>query len=206
MINGSQNSIDSLILKNIKDGGFFIEAGGSDPRDQNNTELLEINGWRGLIIEPKKDFNNLYQILRPNSIVENLVLVSSDYNKDTILGDFSHYMTGGVENIHSLDWNPIEYNCSALYKILNNHNINEVHFFSLDVEGYEINVLNGINFNEVFFHIIVIENHGKWDNDGLLKYDNFDFLNDFGFYRKYKINQHEFYINSKSKYYETFEV
>ena len=205
MINGSQNNIDSIILKNIKNG-FFIEAGGSDPKDQNNTELLEANGWTGLIVEPKNDFNESYSKIRPRSIIENVVLVSNDYKKDTILGDFSHYMTGGVENIHSLVWNPIEYKCSTLNKILNKHNVNEVHFFSLDVEGYEVNVLNGINFSDVFFHIIVVENHGKWDKDGSLIYDNFDFLNDFGFYRKHKINQHEFYLNIKSEYYDSFTI
>ena len=54
----SQNNIDNIILKNIGTSGFFIEAGGSDPNDQNNTHLLEINGWKGLVVEPKTEFNN----------------------------------------------------------------------------------------------------------------------------------------------------
>lgn len=219
----AQNEIDWLILKNIPNG-FFIEAGGSDPREQNNTNLLEQNGWNGLIIEPKKEFNDIYSSIRPKSIVENVVLVSKDYDGDTILGDFSHYMMGGVENIHGLDWNPTEHKCSTLTNILKKYNIEEVHFLSLDVEGYEIDVLNGIDFENIFFHVLVIENHGKWDNDAngeldrdrykngdlsaldTLKYDNFDFLNDFGFYKKHKISQHEIYINKKSKYYESFVI
>ena len=195
----AQSEIDKIILKNVGETGFFVEAGGSDPRDQNNTELLEVNGWRGIIVEPKTDFNQLYQAIRPGSIVENYVLVSKDYKKDTISGDFSHYMMGGVVNIHGLEWNPTEYNCVTLDFLLKRNNINEVTFFSLDVEGYEIEVLNGINFNDVFFHILVIENH---EQKGYK--DNFDFLNEFGFIKKFTIDQHEFYVNNKSKYYESF--
>ena len=197
----SQNEIDKIILKNVGETGFFIEAGGSDPRDQNNTELLEYRGWSGIIVEPKIDFNQLYKNIRPNSIIENYVLVSKDYKKDTISGDFSHYMMGGVVNIHGLEWNPTEYNCVTLDFLLKKNNINEVTFFSLDVEGYEIEVLNGINFNDVFFHILVIENH---EQNGYK--DNFDFLNEFGFIKKFTIDQHEFYVNNKSKYYESFTL
>ena len=193
---GAQNNIDLIILKNIKDVGFFIEAGGSDPSDQNNTELLERNGWKGLIIEPKGDFNHLYSNMRPNSIVENYVLVSNEYKGDSILGDFSHYMMGGVVNTHNLNWNPTEYKCATLDFLLKKHNIKEVTFFSLDVEGYETEVLKGINFEEVFFHILVIESHNPKDN--------FDFLNEFGLIKKSDIGGHEFYVNKDSKYFESF--
>ncbi len=198
---GAQNNIDEIILKNVGKDGFFIEAGGSDPRDQNNTELLEINGWKGLIVEPKLDFNSLYANIRPNSILENYVLVSDDYNEDRISGDFSHYMMESVLNIHGLHWNPIEYPCITLNKLLEKHNIKEVTFFSLDVEGYEREVLNGINFNDVFFHILVIESHIV---NGVK--ETFDFLNTFGFEKKTTINQHDFYVNNKSQYFQTFNI
>lgn len=199
---GAQNNIDKIIFKNIGSKGFFIEAGGSDPTDQNNTFFLEKNGWSGIIIEPKKDFNDLYKNIRPNSVVENYVLVSFDYKNETILGDFSHYMMGGVQNTHKFpNWNPSEYSCATLSKILDKHNISEVDFFSLDVEGYEIEVLKGINFYDVFFHVLVIENH---DQKGYK--DDFGFLTEFGFEKRFIIDQHEFYINKKSKFFEKFSL
>ena len=84
---GSQNNIDTIILNNVSEKGFFIEAGGSDPNDQNNTFMLEMNGWNGLIVEPKIDFNLTYQQIRPNSIVENFVLVDFEYKDKTIIND-----------------------------------------------------------------------------------------------------------------------
>jgi FkbM family methyltransferase len=198
----SQNNIDNIILKNVGTSGFFIEAGGSDPNDQNNTHLLELNGWMGLVVEPKSEFNHLYQRIRPNSIIENYVLVSSEHKEDTILGDFSHYMMGGVVNTHNFpNWFPTTYPCITLENLLKKHNIKEVTFFSLDVEGYEIEVLNGINFNDVFFHILVIENHDQKGSK-----DDFSFLEKFGFDKKFELSQHEFYINRNSKFYDTFSL
>jgi FkbM family methyltransferase len=198
----SQNNIDDIILKNVGPSGFFIEAGGSDPNDQNNTLLLEMNGWKGLVVEPKIEFNKSYQNIRLNTIVENYVLVSFEHKEDTIMGDFSHYMMGGVLNTHNFqNWSPLSYPCTTLDFLLKKHNITEVTFFSLDVEGYETEVLNGINFNDVFFHILVIENH---EQKGYK--DDFSFMEKYGFEKKFVLTQHEFYINKKSKYYNTFKL
>jgi len=206
---GSQNNIDRIILNNVGKFGFFIEAGGSHPFEQNNTSLLESEGWKGLIVEPKTEFNNLYLLDRPNSIVENYVLVSSEYLEKTITGDFSHYMMGGVINTHNLqNWSPQEFPCITLGDLLKKNGINEVTFFSLDVEGYEIEVLKGVDFENVFFHILVIENHdgryvGRTQENGK---DDFTFLEKFGFEKKFVISGHEFFLNKKSKFYESFKI
>ena len=200
---GAQFNLDKIILDNVGNKGFFIESGGADPTDQNNTHLLELAGWTGLLVEPKLDFNQAYSKLRPNSIVENYILVSKDYVGDTIEADCSHWMMGGVDNTHSLpNWNPTTYPCIPLNKLLEKHNISEVTLFSLDVEGYETNVLNGVDFNKVFFHILIIENHIQ---KGQL--DDFSFLEELGFYKKHTTTgNHEFYINEKSEYFNTFTV
>jgi hypothetical protein len=72
---GAQFGIDELILKNLGKDKIFVEAGGSHPDDQNNTSLLEKFGWGGLIVEPKLQYNYLYERDRPKTIVENYVLV-----------------------------------------------------------------------------------------------------------------------------------
>lgn len=193
---GSQNNIDTTVLNLFGKNNIFVEAGGSDPEDQNNTSLLERNGWRGLIVEPKTNFNSKYSQMRKNSILENYVLVSNDYVDETIEGDFRHYMMGGIQNIHGLDWNPQTYPCTQLHKLLKKHNLNEVHFLSLDVEGYEKEVIDGINFNEVFIHFIVVECHIK---NGIR--DSFEFLENHGFEKVEESSQHDYYFNKSSKFF-----
>jgi hypothetical protein len=109
-------------------------------------------------------------------------------------------MMGGVVNIHNLDWNPSPHNAIQLSKLLTKHNMSEVHFMSLDVEGYEEQVLKGIDFDKVFFHVIDVENHGQI---GVVQ--DFSFLNNFGFEKVGVVeNSHEIYINKNSPFKETF--
>lgn len=191
----SQNKIDINILdffsNNSINNGVFVEAGGSHPSDQSNTFLLEQNGWTGLVIEPKVNFNELYQQVRPKTILENFVLVDFDFKFDKIKGDFRHYMEGGIfQPSHITDWVESEHNCCTLQNLLDKHNLNEIHFMSLDTEGSEDLVLKGISFDKVFIHLIVIECHDENSNSKLMDYYNFELIN------KYK--QHEYYINKKS--------
>lgn len=192
----AQNNVDKYVLNIFGNDKIFLEAGGSDPIDQNNTHLLEQQGWKGMIVEPKKDFNNSYQNIRKNTIVENFVLVSNDYKYDFIEGDFSHYMMGGIENIHNQNWKTQTYPCIQLQKLLDKHNFSEIHFFSLDVEGYEKEVLEGLLFDKTFIHLIVVECHIK---NG--QRESFEFLNNYGFKKVQEILQHDFYFNTKSDFF-----
>jgi FkbM family methyltransferase len=196
----AQNNIDNIVLDIFGNNKVFVEAGGSHPIDQNNTFLLERNGWSGLIIEPKKEFNDMYSSIRPRTILENYVLVSKDYNSDEIEGDFSHYMIGGIINNNlSNFWNPKKHKCKTLESLLLKHNIEEVHFLSLDVEGYENEVIDGINFESVFIHLIILEIHNFHGTP-----TNFEYIKKYGFEKLKSIgnNHHEVYVNVDSEFYE----
>ena len=196
----AQNNLDSIVLNIFGNNKIFVEAGGSHPVDQNNTFLLEKNGWSGLVVEPKRDFNSIYSSDRPKTILENYVLVSSNYIYDEIEGDFSHYMIGGIINNNlSTHWNPTKYKCKTLDSLLSKNDINEVHFLSLDVEGYENEVIEGINFKNTFIHLIIVEIHNFNGTP-----TNFDYLNKYGFEKIKSINNHhDVFINIKSEFYES---
>jgi hypothetical protein len=77
--------------------------------------------------------------------------------------------------------------------------MNEIHFLSLDVEGYENEVIEGIDFDKTFIHLIVVEIHNF---NGVPT--NFDYLSNYGFEKIKSVgnNHHDFYINVKSEFYE----
>jgi FkbM family methyltransferase len=211
----SQNNIDNLILDSFGKNGVFVEVGGSHPTDQNNTYLLELNGWTGLSIEPRTEYNELYKSIRPNTILENTCVVDFNHNEDFVWMDINHGMMSGIgfgdngkfsvsPDIPTENWHPVKVNCSTLDNLFTKHNINEIHFLSLDIEGQEDKAINGIDFSKVFIHCIVVELHYKFDINSNTydrqTFTNFDYLQNFNFIKYQQINQHCFYINKSSNY------
>jgi FkbM family methyltransferase len=147
-------------------GGFFIEAGANNGLDQSNTTFLEqAFGWTGLLIEPNPHKFRECVANRPNCICENFALVSDSYNAKTIEGDFNHtdYQSlmgvvtdlGDFYDSHLVEAKEVRKNLygtipvpvATLTSLLNKNNITKIDLLSLDVEGYEISVLNGFDLN-----------------------------------------------------------
>lgn len=47
---------------------YFLEIGSNDPIKNNNTYLLSQNGWKGIMVEYDKSFEDQYKIYRPESL------------------------------------------------------------------------------------------------------------------------------------------
>ena len=155
--------------------GIFLETGASNGILQSNTKMYEDLGWHGLLVEPNRKRCEEAKKYRPNSIVENYAVVSSDHPTDTLLGYFeedTHTLeayaiegntlydeTGGVGwKQHTTD--PVEVPAITLKKLLERHSLDgsSIHFFSLDVEGYELQALDGLDLKvnrPLYIHIEV---------------------------------------------------
>ena len=179
-----RRGVGKIIEKYLPQNGFFIEVGANNGFSESNTYYLErFRNWQGILIEP---IPHLYQECvneRPKSKVFNCALVSQDFPDSQIEMIYGHLMslvTGAFddENIEServaiagrkLGFTPYKIKVPArtLTSILDEVNIGKIDFFSLDVEGFELNALQGLDFdkyrpefmlveclNEQFFHKI----------------------------------------------------
>ncbi len=176
------NGLDLKIQKylgGIKNG-FFIECGAYDGITQSNTKFYQDSlGWSGLLIEPNPTKYQKCLSNRRGAIVENYALVSSKYNEKHIEGffgdndDFSA-LQGMVSVEDQYKHNPTgkdkRQGCGTkkekvpaitLKNLLSKHNIDgsSVDFFSLDVEGFELNVLDGLDLKVNRPTYILIEVH-----------------------------------------------
>ena len=165
LVDNEQGRIDLKILPYLKDieNGFFVEAGALDGLFMSNTKLLEDLGWTGLLVEPQRKAVQGCADNRPNSKVVWSALVSDEYKEETIGGDFFFDGEGGDGAWASVDRGSYGAKTKKivpalrLSTILDALKITRVDFFSLDVEGYELEVLKGTDFNKVDFGYILIE-------------------------------------------------
>ena len=157
------HALDKKMLEFINfKSGFYIECGVNDGVNQSNTWYFEKKlGWHGILIEPQPNvFLKLIKNRSKKNFFENCLLKSKKTKKKfmTMYSDPSDTLITRSTKISNRFTNKIKVPAKTLNSILVKNNAPyEIDFFSLDVEGDELNVLNGINFKKYKFRYILIE-------------------------------------------------
>jgi FkbM family methyltransferase len=160
--------------------GVFIEAGANDGVTVSNTLYFERHrGWRGLLIEPIPNLAERCRKNRPRCIVENCALVSPKQTDKTVTMHYCNLMSlvKGAMQSPEADRQHLERGCAVqkvetyevqvpartLDDVLAAHGITHVDFFSLDVEGYELPVLQGMTRVRPRFLLIEVRDRAAID-------------------------------------------
>lgn len=179
------NDLDKKLQKYLtKDKGFFIEIGANDGFSQSNTLWLEKDkGWEGLLIEAAPALYEQCRINRPKAKVFNCACVAEDYRGKTvkiIYADLMSIVAGHKTKqgeAHCLNSarryceEQFEFEASArtMTSILDECGVRNIDFLSLDVEGYELNVLRGLDLNKYHPDFILVEAENRELFDEYLK-------------------------------------
>lgn len=174
----SQDKQDELLETNIFRGykrGIFVDVGAWDGVCFSNTLFFEKErDWNGIHVEPiRAQYEELVRN-RPNSV--NLNVAVSDVEGETEFLSISG-PTGMLSGIKS-NYDPrhlqrIEKETSELHteattvvvpvrrldSIFKEHNIQRVHYLSIDAEGSEMKIIQSIDFTSTYIDVIGFENN-----------------------------------------------
>ena len=171
----SQNRMDKSIIKffDFKKNGVCLEVGAADGIDQSNSLHLErIYNWKVYLVEPTKTQYEQCKIFRRKSTIDNVAFVSEETFKEkkTIEINYEALMSSIKDNNFNSDKhenNLQSVETITLDKFFLNNNVKTIDIMILDVEGYEIEVLEGYKKGSKIIKYLLVE---AWDFDTFNNY------------------------------------
>jgi len=155
--------IQYLLKEKITDG-TFLEIGACDGVLYSNTKTLEdYFNFKGILIEPQKDYFANLQINRStNNELYNCAVSNSNETEVEFIGDNPE---GGIveqinTNLYKYNWASYKVKNRKMKDILKKSDFNYIDFMIIDVEGSEMSLLESIDFSFPIF-CIIIEAHSN---------------------------------------------
>lgn len=183
LVSNSQSGQDIWVIAlfRAKRNGYFLEIGGGDGLHISNTLLLEREfGWTGILIEPTSAFDDLVKN-RPNCITDNSCIASEkktvtlfeifDRGQAMLSKQAAHNSLLSMvrEDIDAHEGQKLDSQWGtfqrahqketvSLEDVLDRHKAPHViDYFSLDVEGYEYEILKSFPFKIYTFLCLGVE-------------------------------------------------
>jgi FkbM family methyltransferase len=177
--NHAEGDVDKIIRQRFfpqQNFGVFVEVGAANPGYLSISALYRSLGWSVIAIEPNPSFCELHR-KRGYDVLE---YACGDHDEDGVdfcvvdshragyeMGEisFESFSSLAIKESyaklsHDLDIRKIKVNMRRLDTILATHavGVERIDILSVDVEGWELEVLTGLNFNKYNPRVLVIEN------------------------------------------------
>lgn len=154
--------------------GIFVEVGGASPEFLSMSKHFKESGWRTLVVEPNPHFAQLHREAG-NEVVECACSSENSPSERFTIVTQNVLAYGGVVTDHAFsslcvkeDYRNILPNTAQtkeitvsvrkLQDVLEEKNLNKIDVLSIDVEGWEIEVMKGLDNIKTDCKIIVLEN------------------------------------------------
>ncbi|MEI0607955.1 FkbM family methyltransferase [Brachyspira pulli] len=159
-----QDFISYLVFSGKKKG-FFIDIGANDGIRISNTYFFEKLGWSGICIEANP---TIYEQLQKNRNCDlyNVAILDKKMDNVKLVNYEGHSLMAKVDMSGSNE-SSINIKSITFDELMNNYkNITSIDLLSIDVEGFELNILKTIDFNKYDIKLIIVENN---EEEGILK-------------------------------------
>ena len=165
------NGLDRKVLEYIDfEGGIFLEAGANDGIRQSNTFYLEKKmGWKGILVEPipelareckrNRKASEIYQVALTTE--ENsgrfITLMDVDLMSTVAQSENLEARLASAEELQGITRKEYEVATKSLSQVIDQSSYHTVDFMSIDVEGYELEVLAGLNLDRHCPQLLLVE-------------------------------------------------
>ena len=147
----------------VRKNGFYVDVGANDPNINNNTKRFYDRGWSGINIEPNPIRADALRTARPKDTVLNLGASSIDGELRFHIFDVDALSTFNTEQAKVFSkTNQLvgteSIKVRKLSTILAEHADGQhIDFMSVDVEGYELDVIAGNDWKKYRPELLVME-------------------------------------------------
>ena len=167
-INYSQTGEDALIRSLLDETrpGFYVDVGCHDPIRSSNTLSLYMHGWRGVNVDANPDLIRRFQAVRLRDVA--VCAAVSDQECGMLFHEFENPLVSTLASDALAEWETKWkkrgerlVQTRRLDSILEEHlpPDTEIDLLSIDVEGYDLNVLKSVNLDIYRPKLIIIEMH-----------------------------------------------
>lgn len=162
---GEDIQLKKLINRESK--GIYVDIGCWHPIKASNTYFFSLRGWKGICIDPNPELKQLFSKYRKNDYFVNCGVGNakgqlkyykmSDYHSSMNTLDYNFIVENNLENeIKEIIEVPIFRLSEILDRYIDNE---EIDFFDVDVEGYDLEVLKTNDWDKYRPKIILVESN-----------------------------------------------
>ena len=143
--------------------GTYIDVGAGHPIADNVSFWFYEQGWQGIVVEPQVEWAALYARLRPRDTAVCALLGRECGKLDFHVVERLHGLSTTVEQYaqqattFGARYETVRVPVITLAKLCEQHNVGQIDFLKIDVEGAEKDVLLGGDWNRYRPRVIVIE-------------------------------------------------
>lgn len=149
----------------------FLDIGCNHPVKFSNSLYFEkFFGMRVVAVDPLEEYRDLWRSMRPSSMFEACALASQEgqmdlhtFDSQSAVNDMFSYVGSGSRKTSGLQYRTRQVPVTTVAKLLEKYQIEEVALCSIDVEGFELEVLKGIDYDINKILCFCIENNSESD-------------------------------------------
>lgn len=151
----------------LADKGFYVDIGSHHPLRFSNTYSFYQLGWCGINVDPLPGSKKLFDSIRPRDINLELGIANINSKLNYFSYEESALNTFDESKVSSIEYEPIEIikvNVQPLSTVLTRYLVDNqrIDFLNIDVEGFDLEVLQSNDWSKFRPKVINIEIGGLY--------------------------------------------